>query len=74
MDNDGTSCYFRRQPVTPDEVERAINAVCVSCCGAVRYVGNDTGIAGCIREFEEEGERNRLERDRENRERMRQAQ
>jgi hypothetical protein len=71
MDNDGTSCYFKKQPTTPEEVDRAINAVCVSCCGAVRYVGDDFGIAFRIKEIEDEGERIRIERDRENLERMR---
>ena len=41
MDNDDTSCYFSKQPRTPDEVDRAIKAVCVSCCGAVRYVAEE---------------------------------
>ena len=35
------SCYFVRQPATPAETEQAIRAVCVSCCGAVRYGGSD---------------------------------
>jgi hypothetical protein len=34
-------CYFRRQPETADELERAIQAVEVGCCGAVRYGGRD---------------------------------
>jgi hypothetical protein len=34
-------CYFKNQPETPDELERAIRAVGVSCCGAVRYGGKD---------------------------------
>lgn len=34
-------CYFRRQPSTPEELDRAIRAVQVSCCGAVRYAGKD---------------------------------
>jgi hypothetical protein len=74
MDNDGTSCYFQKQPVTPNEVERAIKAVCVSCCGAVRYVGDDVGIALRIKEIVDEGDRARIERDREKLERMRQVQ
>ena len=35
------SCYFKRQPVTPDEIDRAIRAVGVACCGALGYAGND---------------------------------
>lgn len=37
-------CYFKRQPSTPDEVSHAIEAVKVSCCGAVRYGGSDPAI------------------------------
>lgn len=44
FDEDAGSCYFRRQPVTPEEVERAINAVAVSCCDGVQYDGDDPAI------------------------------
>jgi hypothetical protein len=37
-------CRFRRQPETQEELQRAINAVQVCCCGAVRYGGNDKTI------------------------------
>lgn len=37
----GYHCYFRRQPGTGEEVERAIMAVTVGCCSAVRYCGTD---------------------------------
>jgi hypothetical protein len=40
----GYHCYFRRQPETPAELERAIRAVEVGCCGAVRYGGPDPEI------------------------------
>jgi hypothetical protein len=42
-------CYFRRQPKTPEELSRAIYAVCVSCCGAVRYAGDDPKVLGMLR-------------------------
>jgi hypothetical protein len=32
-------CYFRKQPETAEELTRAIRAVAVACCGAVRYGG-----------------------------------
>src|SRR5207237_8713973 len=35
------SCYIKRQPESPDEVERAIMAMAVGCCGAHRYGGRD---------------------------------
>jgi len=37
-------CYFKRQPQTRREVDRAIMAVAVGCCGAVRYGGHDRQI------------------------------
>jgi hypothetical protein len=37
-------CYFKRQPQTPAELERAVRAVEVGCCGAVRYAGHDAEI------------------------------
>jgi hypothetical protein len=48
----GGHCYFRRQPETLEEVERAISACCVSCVSAVRYSGNDPEI---LRRFREVG-------------------
>ena len=45
MAHDETNhCFFRRQPTTPIELEHAIQAVCVSCCEAVRYGGSDPAI------------------------------
>ena len=43
-DDEANSCYFHRQPATPEETERAIRAVQVSCCGAVVYRGQDPEI------------------------------
>jgi molybdenum cofactor biosynthesis enzyme MoaA len=46
-------CYFRKQPESPDEVERVIKAVAGCCCGSYRYAGDDPEIkkrlrlAGC---------------------------
>jgi hypothetical protein len=34
-------CYFKRQPVTPEEVEHAVRAIYVSCCEGVLYGGQD---------------------------------
>ena len=41
FDEEAPSCYFHRQPQSPDETYRAIRALWVSCCGALRYGGND---------------------------------
>ena len=34
-------CYFKRQPETAEELEQAVMAVAVGCCGAVRYGGTN---------------------------------
>lgn|SRR5262245_42753805 len=48
--NGGYHCHFRRQPDTPEEVDRAIMACVVSCVRAVRYAGNDPVI---LQKFQE---------------------
>src|SRR5262245_751585 len=40
----GYHCYFKKQPETPEEETRAVRAVAVGCCAAVRYGGNDKRI------------------------------
>jgi hypothetical protein len=52
-DVDCATCYFKRQPVTVDEVEQAIRALMVSCCEAVQYVGDDAEIIRRIAEWKE---------------------
>ena len=47
MSHDETNhhhCYFKCQPQTSAEIEKAIRAVRVGCCGAVRYGGHDPQI------------------------------
>jgi hypothetical protein len=34
-------CYWKKQPSTPAEFERAVLAVNHCCCGAYRYSGRD---------------------------------
>lgn len=42
MSHDGDGhCFFARQPTTEDETSAAIRSVWASCCGAVRYGGDD---------------------------------
>jgi len=48
-DDEANSCYFRRQPMTSDETDRAIRAVQVSCCKAVVYRGTDPEIVRRIK-------------------------
>jgi hypothetical protein len=43
-DEEDLHCYFRRQPETPEEVERAIRTCWVSCVDCLRYSGNDPEI------------------------------
>ena len=55
MESDDLSCYFKRQPRTEAEVSQAIEAINVSCCEAVLYVGNDRSIIRRIIDHEYEG-------------------
>ena len=51
FDEEHGSCYFRRQPVTSDELERACLAVAVACCDAVQYDGDDPHIIAGLHEL-----------------------
>lgn len=53
-EEDGYHCYFKKQPETPEEVERAILACAVSCVRAVRYAGHDPAILDRFRELRSE--------------------
>ena len=44
-------CYFKQQPATSEELDQAINAILLSCCGAVRYGGSDPVIKKRISEL-----------------------
>jgi hypothetical protein len=48
MESDDLSCYFKRQPKTDEELNHAIDAIKVSCCDAVRYIGTDKNIINRI--------------------------
>jgi hypothetical protein len=47
----GHHCYFKKQPETPEETERAIMACVVSCIEAVRYAGHDPEILKRFRQL-----------------------
>jgi hypothetical protein len=47
-------CYFKRQPETPEEVERAVKACVASCVRAVRYSGTDPTILKRFQELRRE--------------------
>jgi hypothetical protein len=42
--SDYEHCYFKKQPQTDDEIERAIKAIAVSCISGLRYGGTDEKI------------------------------
>ncbi|MFL5242712.1 MAG: hypothetical protein ACJ8FY_11445 [Gemmataceae bacterium] len=44
----GYHCYFKRQPATAEELQRAVMAVAIGCCGAVRYAGTDLSVRAAI--------------------------
>lgn len=39
-------CYVRRQPATPDELNRMLQAIEAACCSGLRYCGDDPAILG----------------------------
>lgn len=44
MDEEYSHCYFKKQPKTPEELERAIKAIDYSEVQGLRYAGNDPDI------------------------------
>jgi len=51
-------CYFKKQPQTEEEIERAINALAVSCISGLRYGGTDEKI---LKRLYEMGEGNQCD-------------
>jgi hypothetical protein len=49
-------CYFKRQPKTDEEIDRAINAIAVSCISGLRYGGKDEKILKRLYEIGEEAQ------------------
>ena len=47
-------CFFKKQPETPEEVERAVMACVVSCVRAVRYGGKNPKILKRFQELRSE--------------------
>jgi hypothetical protein len=50
------SCYFKRQPQTAGEIERAVNAIAVSCISGLRYRGTNEEILKRLYEIGEGGQ------------------
>ncbi len=42
-------CYFKKQPASPGELDRAVKAIRVNCCGTYRYAGTDGSIKKLLR-------------------------
>jgi hypothetical protein len=45
-------CYFKKQPSEPGELKQALDAIAVSCCGALYYSGSDPEV---LRELRKSG-------------------
>jgi len=54
-EGDYPHCYFKKQPETTEEVERAVMACRVSCVKAVRYAGKDPKVLKLFRDRDCEG-------------------
>jgi hypothetical protein len=44
------ACIWKKQPTTPEELDRAINVLNHSCCAAHRYAGTDASVWARINE------------------------
>jgi hypothetical protein len=67
FDQEANHCYFRKQPSTPEELERAVRAVWASCCSAVQYSGDDPRVHQRIAELHEEALKRMRQREKEKR-------
>lgn len=52
-DEEHSTCFFERQPTTPEDEYRAVRAVWASCCSAVRYGGNDPRVIARLENLEQ---------------------
>ena len=43
-------CYFKKQPETAGEIDRAVEAVRANCCGSYGYAGADAAIQRKLRQ------------------------
>jgi hypothetical protein len=71
FDEEANHCYFKKQPSTPEEFERAARAVQTSCCGAVQYSGNDPAVYRRIEELRKESAERARQRQNQQRHRWR---
>lgn len=53
FDEEEGNCYFKKQPSTPEEYKQAMQAIWVSCCGAIHYATDDLLVLEKIHRLEE---------------------
>jgi len=57
FDEKARSCYFKKQPSTPEEYEQAMQAVRVACCDNIHYSTDDPAVLEQINRIIEESKR-----------------
>ncbi len=55
-DGPNEGCFFKKQPETPEELDRAIRAMFVNCVETLRYAGKDPAILRRLREMGRESQ------------------
>jgi hypothetical protein len=53
-----SGCYFKRQPANAIELDQAVYAIQVACCGALRYGGSSSSV---IQKLKDLGEANQCD-------------
>ncbi len=56
LENPNYGCFFKKQPETPEELDRALSAMQVNCIDTLRYSGTDPVILRRLRELGMEGQ------------------
>ena len=51
LENPSYGCFFKKQPETPDELNRTLSAMQVNCIDTLRYGGTDTAILRRLQEL-----------------------
>ena len=58
--DDVSSCIWKKQPATPEELEQAISVFGAACCEAHRYAGSDPEILRRIPEYSDQVEQHEM--------------
>jgi len=56
LENPMFSCFYKKQPETPEELNRAFQAMAVNCIDTLRYSGTDPAILHRLQELGMEGQ------------------